>query len=62
MSFDSGVFQCDTCPDYLDTEEEDLMAAKVIAQRKGWRTYKGPDKLWANSCPTCVRAFAQGRG
>lgn len=59
MSFDRGMFQCDECPDYLDTEEPDMRAALEIVKRRGWRTYRGPDREWAHSCPSCVAKFAR---
>ena len=59
MSFDRGVFQCDSCPDYLDTDEHDLMVAIVIAKKKGWRAYRGPDQEWAHSCPSCREDYAK---
>jgi hypothetical protein len=57
MSFDRGMFQCDECPDYLDTDEEDFRTALAVAKRKGWRTHQIKGE-WLHSCPSCVRRFA----
>ena len=62
MSHDSGVFQCDECPDYFDSQEpHDFTLAKTFAKRNGWRTFKGPDGKWADACPSCVAKFAEAR-
>lgn len=49
---------CDECPESFDTEEDNFAAAKVVMAEKGWRTFIGPDKQWANACPACVQEFA----
>jgi hypothetical protein len=53
------VVHCDECPEYLETECDDFRAARESAQEQGWRTFKGPDGLWANACATCVEKFAK---
>lgn len=55
------VVHCDTCPECFDTEHVDFTAALEAAKENGWRTYKGPDKLWAHSCPACTADFAKQR-
>ena len=55
------VASCDECPDAFDTEEDNFAAAKVVLADKGWRTFKGPDKMWANACPACVAEFAKSK-
>ena len=57
MSFDKGYFQCDECPDYIDTDEQDFVEAMVIAKRNGWRSFRRNDK-WMQVCPSCVVKFA----
>jgi hypothetical protein len=54
------VAHCDECPESLDTDEDNFAAARVVIAEKGWRTFKGPDKEWANACPACVAVFAAG--
>lgn len=53
------VVTCDECPEHFDTECSDFAEAKAAAKKAGWRTYIGPDNLWANSCMVCVADFAQ---
>jgi hypothetical protein len=54
-----GIYHCDTCPEHIDTEEQDFGACLAALKQKGWRTYKGPDGLWAHSCPSCTEDFAK---
>lgn len=65
MQLDKGaqafVIHCDTCPEEFDTEHVDFTAARAAGHEKGWRVYKGPDKQWANSCPSCTEDFAKGK-
>ncbi len=63
MTYDGqGRYSCDECPAVID-----VGAAKDFNQRRenlsveGWRTFKGPDGLWAQACPDCVAKFAEGR-
>lgn len=53
------VASCDECPESLDTDEDNFAAARVTIAEKGWRTFMGPDKQFANACPACVKAFAR---
>jgi hypothetical protein len=55
------AISCDTCSDSTDTECADFNEAKSFAKEHGWRTYIGPDKVWANGCPACTQDFARGR-
>lgn len=57
----NGVFSCDECPETIETDEEDFAAAKAKIEAAGWRTFRGPDKQWAQACPVCVAEFAKGR-
>jgi len=61
MTYRNGTFQCDTCSDYIETEEEDFDEALRAARAAGWRVYKGPDKEWAHACPSCTSDHAKGR-
>jgi len=53
------VVHCDTCTEHLETEEADFEAARATAKAKRWRAYIGPDKEWANSCPSCTSDFGK---
>lgn len=55
------VVTCDTCPEHIETECDDFNEAKAAAKKAGWRTYIGPDKEWADSCPPCVEDFAKSK-
>lgn len=57
----NGIFSCDECPESIETEESDFNEAKRIITAAGWRTFKGPDGLWANACPVCVAEFAASK-
>ncbi len=54
-----GIFHCDECPEHIDTGCFDFTVALAEAKKKGWRTFKGPDGLWAHSCPSCTEDFAK---
>lgn len=55
------VIHCDECPEDIETGESDFNEAREMAARAGWRTYKGPDDKWANSCPACVETFKHSK-
>lgn len=61
MTYDSRTknFSCDSCPENLEVDEDDFAAALAAAKMAGWRTYKGPDDMWAHSCPACTEDFAK---
>ena len=65
MKMDHGaqcfVMYCDECAEHLETDHVDFTAALACAREQGWRAYKGPDKLWAHSCPSCTEDFAKGK-
>lgn len=65
MTYDAnggnGVFHCDTCPEHIETDKDDFTQALIVARRKGWKTYKGPDKQWAHACPACVEDYVKGK-
>lgn len=54
-----GVWHCDECPEHIDTGESDFDEGRRILKEKGWRTFKGPDDLWAQACPSCTEAWAK---
>lgn len=56
-----STFSCDTCPESIDCDDREFQEAKEFAESKGWRTYRGPDKQWAHSCPVCVADFAKSK-
>lgn len=55
------VMHCDTCSEHFETDHIDFDQARQAAVLEGWRTYKGPDKEWANSCPSCTEDFAKNK-
>lgn len=55
------AFTCDTCPESIDVDGREFAEAKEYIQSKGWRTYMGPDKKFAQACPSCVVDFAKGK-
>ena len=54
-------FFCDTCSESTETDHIDFGDAWDQAKAAGWRSYKGPDKKWAHSCPSCTEDFAKGK-
>lgn len=62
MTYDSGVFQCDTCTDHIEIDGGDFQDRLAEIKKDGWRVYKGPDHEYAHSCPSCTRTFALERG
>lgn len=46
------TFQCDTCPDALDTDEVEFEAAWARAQGDGWKAFKVGGE-WCHECPDC---------
>lgn len=55
----AGVFHCDECPEHIETEADNFNEALAIAKAAGWRTFIGPDKKWAHTCPSCVEKFTK---
>lgn len=58
------LFECDACPEELDTEEDDFHAALAVFKRDGWRAEKVGAE-WVHTCPSCQqdearRAFHRG--
>jgi len=47
-------FQCDCCPDAIDTEETEFHPALAKAKDAGWRAVKADDGQWRHMCPDCV--------
>jgi len=46
------VFECDMCPETLETEQPDFATAWRVAEREGWERSKiGND--WLHACQTC---------
>lgn len=50
------VFECDSCPESLETETDDFQEAKAELQRAGWKTYNQGGE-WCHSCPACLEDF-----
>ncbi len=47
------VFNCDKCPEIVETGEEDFQEAFAGAKSEGWRAVKIGNE-WEHRCPTCV--------
>lgn len=61
MSYDNGVFNCDSCPE-ANAPDGDTFGEKLTsAKAKGWRAYIGPDKKWAHSCPSCTEDYVKSQ-
>lgn len=43
------VFECDLCPETLETEVSSFQEAWAFAKREGWRS-KQVDGEWVHSC------------
>jgi hypothetical protein len=46
------IFQCDTCSEILETEQDDFHSAWNMAKREGWRVKK-IETEWVHACPNC---------
>ena len=51
---DHGIvwFECDTCSDTLDTQEEDFGAALAVLRLEGWTAYP-MHGTWEHKCAKC---------
>lgn len=47
------VFNCDSCPEFVETGEEDFQEAFALAKRDGWRARKEGAE-WVHDCPSCA--------
>lgn len=47
------VFECDACPEELETECDDFQEALAVFKRDGWRVEKVGDE-WVHTCPSCA--------
>jgi hypothetical protein len=47
-------FQCDSCPEFFESEERDFNAALSEAKGAGWRAYP-VGGVWCHACPDCKR-------
>jgi hypothetical protein len=56
-----GHYTCDECPEDIATDTDDFAERREKLAAAGWRSYKGPDGMWAQSCPSCVAEFAKGK-
>jgi hypothetical protein len=45
-------FQCDSCSEYLETDERDFNTALSIAKGDGWVAYNLSGE-WFHACPAC---------
>lgn len=55
------VVACDECPEDIETEQSGFDDARNMAAKAGWRSFKGPDKKWANACPACVETYRHSK-
>lgn len=58
------VFECDACPEELETDEDDFHTALALFKREGWKAEKVGSE-WVHTCPSCQhdeakRAFRRG--
>ena len=53
-------FECDTCPETLDTGTSDFDSARNLLRREGWRTSKVGTE-WVHACSNCSEAHKDNR-
>lgn len=46
------VFECDSCPEVLDTGTDDFSDACLMAKAEGWKTRKIANE-WLHGCSKC---------
>lgn len=46
------VFECDGCPETLETDESEFSDAMAQLRREGWKAEKVGDE-WVHLCVTC---------
>lgn len=46
------VVSCDSCPEILETDEEEFSAARTAMHTAGWKVSKGGSE-WEHTCPAC---------
>lgn len=46
------VYECDGCPETLETGESEWADAKALFDRRGWRAEKVGSE-WTHLCPRC---------
>ncbi len=56
IQYDDGavVFECDSCSEWLNTEQEEFVDAVAVMIRDGWSSRK-VGKDWTHTCPDCLR-------
>jgi hypothetical protein len=45
-------FQCDSCPEAIDTDARDFESAVSEAKSEGWQPYMDRGQ-WNHACPNC---------
>lgn len=53
------VAHCDSCPEYLDTGEEDFRAGVAAIKRVGWGIKHAGE--WVHTCPACLEKEREKR-
>ena len=48
------TLNCDTCSDYIETEQNQLEEALEVAKTNGWHIMKIAND-WKHVCPECYR-------
>jgi len=43
---------CDFCPETLDTDEDEFLAAVNVMRREGWKVFKQNGE-WFHKCVSC---------
>jgi len=56
MTRDHGdfVFECDSCGNALETNEDDFNVAISALKREGWKSAKSGSS-WKHICPDCTQ-------
>lgn len=50
--FGKITFECDACPETLETDKEFWNAAMIVFRDAGWRSEKVGEE-WTHLCPAC---------
>ena len=54
------VFHCDSCADFIETEETDFNDAFNTFRANNWKAVKIGTE-WTHKCPVCVEGAAQAK-
>ena len=45
------IFECDECPNYIETGTDDFRDALTFIKEEFWRVAKNSDNEWVHFCP-----------